>query len=105
MSIGVENKDIIPDSSFSASSFYSAIYMPWYARLGHNRPWATKRNNDSSDYLQIDLGKPFTVCGVKTQGTPYTHMEWVTTFKLMFSLDGKKWETYKQKGNEKVKYG
>ncbi|KXJ16681.1 Lactadherin [Exaiptasia diaphana] len=102
MSIGVENKDIIPDSSFSASSYYSSLYMPWYGRLGQSRPWATKRNNDSSDYLQIDLGKPFTVCGVKTQGTAYTHMEWVTTFKLMFSLDGKKWETYKQKGKEKV---
>lgn len=76
--------------------------MPWYARLGNIKPWASKDNKDPDDYLQIDLGRLYMVCGVRTQGTAYSHLEWVTTFKLRFSLDGLQWVTYKENGKDKV---
>lgn len=104
MSLGVENQDIIPNANMNATSFYSTSYLPYYGRLGSAKPWATKTNNDPNDYLEIDLGRLFKICGVRTQGSAYSHLEWVISYKLQFSSDGLQWKVYQESGKEKVRF-
>ena len=92
--IGVSSPSIIPDSFFRASTVYSSSFQPAYARLNDYRSrWCAQKNdNTPNDWLQIDFGKIFEVCGVATQGTSY---EWIIEFKLSFSCSGDNWESYK----------
>ena len=92
--IGVSSPSIIPDSFFRASTVYSSSFQPAYARLNDYRGrWCAQKNdNTPNDWLQIDFGKIFEVCGVATQGTSY---EWIIEFKLSFSFSGDNWESYK----------
>ena len=77
-----------------ASSTYSDYYLPSYARLHGDRGdgWCALDDDPPNDWLQIDFGKIFEVCGVATQGTSY---EWIIEFKLSFSFSGDNWESYK----------
>ena len=88
----------------TASSYYSSSYKPAYGRLNFNRAdgWCARTPGKSGEWLQVDLGKVFLVCGVATQGdSSYDPSdEWVTDFKLAYSHDGKTWSTYKD-GNRK----
>ncbi|KAL9969150.1 hypothetical protein ACROYT_G021326 [Oculina patagonica] len=106
--VGVANSGIIPDKQMTASSYYSARYKPGYGRLHYNRAdgWCTSTPGKTGEWLQVDLGKLFLVCGVATQGDSIHDgvPEWVTDFKLAYSLDGRTWTTYKDaNGNEVVK--
>ena len=84
----------------TASSFYENDdnYQPAYGRLHGTRGdgWCANERN-GSDWLQVDLGKVFELCGVATQGdvTYDNEDEWVTDFKLSYSSDGNNWESYK----------
>lgn len=73
-----------------------------YGRLKGNRGngWCTKEAATNDDWLQIDLGKRFDVCGVATQGG-ISGNEWVTDFKMSYLSDGRIWTLYKD-GNEDV---
>lgn len=73
-----------------------------YGRLNGNRGngWCTKEADENNDWLQIDLGKRFDVCGVATQGD-INGNEWVTDFKMSYLSDGRMWTPYKD-GNEDV---
>ena len=53
--------------------------------------WSAARYKFSSAWVQIDLGKPTAVGGVVTQGRRNTN-QWVTTFKVGTSTDGKKFD-------------
>ena len=105
-SLGMENKKI-PDVAVTASSTYlpRAGHEPWQARL-NNRPsgsygaWSALENN-TAQYLQIDLGKERVVNEIATQGRPI-YNQWVTSYKLLFSSDGAKWNEYQNNGVLKV---
>ncbi|XP_078353422.1 uncharacterized protein LOC144638115 isoform X2 [Oculina patagonica] len=92
---GVADIAKIPDAKMTASSKYSSNYEPYYGRLNGNRGdgWCSKEASSNNDWLQVDLGKPYTVCGVATQGDRNGN-EWVTAFKLLFSWDGVSWNVY-----------
>ena len=56
----------------------------------------------STAYLQVDLGKGVTLRGLATQGSP-TNDNWVTTFIVKYSGDGKTWHDYQEnQENQKV---
>ena len=97
--IGVASSDAFPDSSFSASSSYSASYAPSKGRLNGNIAWAPNSNSDPNDYLQIDLLYEYVICAVATQGKVN---EWTTKFKLQLSLDGTNFVTYQENNADKV---
>ena len=100
--IGLASNGTIPDSSFSASSYYSAGYIPSNGRLnGNSLSWAPTTNYDPSDYLQIDLLYEYVICGVATQGANGIN-EWTTKYKIRLSTDGTTMVTYQENNVERV---
>ena len=110
--LGMENKEI-PNRAVTASSTWmsSAGCEPWQARLNNVRgpgtfgSWCALQNN-IGEYLQIDLGKERVVNKIATQGRPSydqpSYDQWVTSYKLLFSSNGAKWNEYQNNGAVKV---
>ena len=100
--IGVQDVNKIPDSSMTASSYYSTYYYPYYGRLHGIRGygWAPKTKTDRTDYLQVDLGALHSVCALATQGRRIGG-KWTTQYKVSLSLDEVSWSFYQE--NNKVK--
>ena len=100
--IGLATGGAIPDSSFTASSHYDSRYQPSYARLnGNNRGWAPKTTTNPADFLQVDLLYEYIICAVATQGANGIN-EWTTNYKILLSLDGITFFTYKENNIDKV---
>ncbi|XP_022809858.1 uncharacterized protein LOC111346861 [Stylophora pistillata] len=82
----------IPNSAITASSEWDVNHGPTNARL--NRPsgggktgaWSAKRN-DESQWIQVTFPEITKVTGVAIQGR-YDYNQWVTKFKVSYSLDG-----------------
>ena len=96
----------IPDARITASSFYQAneILPPRAGRL--NKPasaWCSQ-SNQPGEWLKVDLTQKMIVTKIATQGKPVNNMQWVTSYKVSFSQDGRAWEVYKEHGVEKVKW-
>ena len=97
--LGLESGQV-PDTAFSASSVAGSKNGPERARLNKRTDskgsggWAAKENNDSQ-WLQIDLGELVRVTKVATQGRQDAG-HWVTQFSLSYSLDGTHWAEYKE---------
>ncbi|XP_048579478.1 receptor-type tyrosine-protein phosphatase S isoform X6 [Nematostella vectensis] len=98
--VGISNSRVLPDNRFSASTIYDSRYHPYYARLNGSPGWCRK-SSDPKGYLQIDLNAVFVVCAVATQGASYG-TEWVTSYKVQFSMDNQAWSTYRETGTDKV---
>lgn len=91
--VGIADENVIPDNQISASSWHDSDYLPHYGRLHGNRGkgWCAKSNSTNMDWLMIDLGKTFEICGVATQGSVHS---WATDFMLTYSVDGNNWNAY-----------
>ena len=103
-SVGVADRNRIPDARVTASSFHNRDYYPYYGRLHENRrggAWCAKTPSDRTDYLQVDLGTVLYVCAVATQGNKKQSQR-TTTYKVHLSTDGTNWNIYKEKSIEKV---
>ena len=103
-SVGVADRNRIPDARMTASGFHSVRYYPFYGRLQGNRgsgAWCTKTSSDRTDYLQVDLGTVLDVCALATQGNQKGGQR-TTTYKVHMSTDGINWNTYKEQSIEKV---
>ena len=105
--LGMENREI-PNGAVKASSSWGSGAMPWQARLnniktsGNVGAWCTLQNA-IGQYLQIDLGKERVVNKIATQGRPSTvYINWVTSYKLLFSSDEANWNEYQNNGVVKV---
>ena len=98
-SVGVSNSSIIYDQRFSASSSSSSLASN--GRLNGASAWIPSSNNNSNDYLQIDLGSVYVVCAVATQGNPSAN-DWTETYKLKTSLDNMNWQWYQENNAVKV---
>ena len=85
----MENGEI-SDRQITASSQLDASHAPFQGRLnlkatGNQAESWSAGSNDSSQWLQVDLGSPNTkVTGVATQGRN-DPPQWVTKYKLQFS--------------------
>lgn len=99
-SVGISNSDIIRNQRFSASRSVPG-HRPFKGRLNGDSAWETLRKNNVNDYLQIDLGAVYFICGVATQGNPKAN-NWTKTFKLKTSLDNVNWVVYVENDTEKV---
>ncbi|XP_078665994.1 lactadherin-like [Branchiostoma floridae x Branchiostoma belcheri] len=91
--LGMES-GAIPDASITASSI-SDGFEPYHCRLNGVAgvgAWAA-RTNTIGEWLQVDLGEMKTVTGTIIQGRSSAD-QWVTSYKLQYSLDGLNWITY-----------
>ncbi|XP_019619698.1 PREDICTED: lactadherin-like, partial [Branchiostoma belcheri] len=91
--LGMES-GAIPDASITASSI-SVGFEPYHGRLNGVAgvgAWAA-RTNTIGEWLQVDLGEMKTVTGTIIQGRSSAD-QWVTSYKLQYSLDGLNWITY-----------
>ena len=101
----MENREI-PNEAVNASSSSKSGYEPWQARLnniqksGSSGSWSAPQNA-IGEFLQIDLGKERVVNKIATQGRP-SYDQWVTSYKLLFSSNGAKWNEYQNNGVVKV---
>ncbi|XP_078346340.1 uncharacterized protein LOC144631705 isoform X1 [Oculina patagonica] len=102
--LGIQNGDI-PNSDITASSEWDANHGPSNARL--NRPagggktgaWSAKKN-EKGQWIQVNLRQLTRVTEVAIQGRQ-DHAQWVTAFKLSYSLDGNNFQFQEKiyKGN------
>ena len=102
--IGVADRNIIPDCSFSATSIFSWHYAAKGARLNTSGTWEPNSNSNPNDYLQIDLGKVFFICALATQGNARSRgaREWTTEYKISTSIDNNRWTVYPRNSSPKV---
>ncbi|XP_022783225.1 uncharacterized protein LOC111324013 isoform X3 [Stylophora pistillata] len=101
--IGLVDGGKIPDSSFTATSIFNSRYQAQYGRLNKTKAWAPKDENNTFDYLQVDLLYEHIICAVATQGNPkHDVTEWTTHYKIRFSLNDASFDTYKENSNDKV---
>ncbi|XP_078251700.1 EGF-like repeat and discoidin I-like domain-containing protein 3, partial [Rhinoraja longicauda] len=102
----------IQDYQITASNTFRTLNMDMFtwesskARLdkqGKINAWTSGRS-DQSQWLQIDLLIPTKVTGVITQGAKdFGHIQFVGSYKVAYSNDGKKWSIYKDDKQQKDK--
>ena len=98
--VGVSDSSDISDQRFSASSSLSGRSAS-DGRLKGSNAWIPATDNNNNDFLQIDLGSVYFVCGVATQGNPNNDY-WTKTYKIKTSLDNVWGTFYSEGGSEKV---
>ncbi|XP_074612317.1 uncharacterized protein LOC141866677 isoform X1 [Acropora palmata] len=100
--IGITSTLAVPSHRLSASSSRVG-FEPNNARLHGTRAWSPSNDGYPNDFLQVDLQYEFFICAVATQGYPLTSSSfWTTKYKLLFSVNGIDWVTYKENGREKI---
>ena len=60
------------------------------AKIGGNREWCPSAAAAGSEFIQIDLSKPFRVCALETQGH-HTLFWFVSSYQVTYSLNGSTW--------------
>ncbi|KAM4818537.1 coagulation factor VIII isoform 1-T1 [Thomomys bottae] len=85
----------IKDFQITASGHYGQ-WTPNLARLhysGSINAWSTK---EPFSWIKVDLLAPMIIHGIKTQGARQKFSSlYISQFIIMYSLDGKKWWTYR----------
>lgn len=85
----------IQDFQITASGQYGQ-WAPKLARLhysGSINAWSTK---EPFSWIKVDLLTPMIIHGIKTQGARQKLSSlYISQFIIMYSLDGKKWQTYR----------
>jgi len=94
----------LPPGAFSASSVWAnnhVGYRPQNARLNDTSKeanWSAAANN-KDQWIQVDLGSIVKVKAVATQGR-HSWDQWVTAYRIGYSLDGRNWSFYRQDGRD-----
>ena len=97
--VGITSRLAIPGDRLSASSS-RVNFDPDGARLHGDGAWSPSNDVNPNDFLQVDLQYEFFICAVATQG--YRWIFWTTKYRLLFSVNGTDWLTYKENGTDKV---
>ncbi|XP_074611771.1 uncharacterized protein LOC141866210 isoform X4 [Acropora palmata] len=93
-SLGLEDNVLIPDSWLTSSSKLRPDTPAKNGRLNYTAgPSWCALSNDSYPYLEIDLQILHIICAVSTQGNHQAD-QWVKTFSLQSSTDGRAWTNY-----------
>lgn len=102
--VGVADSNIIPNSSLTASSELRAEYGANKARFTSDRAWEPDGTDaNPNDYLQIHLGKVYSICAVATKGNEHSGLdEWTTEYNISTSVDGTTWIWYPDNNNIQV---
>ena len=100
--VGITSSLAIPSHLLSASSSRVG-FEPDKSRLHGDGAWSPIDDTNLDDFLQVDLQYEFFICAVATQGYPLTSSSfWTTKYRLLFSVNGIDWLTYKENGIDKV---
>jgi hypothetical protein len=100
--LGME-RATISDARITASSMWDQKHAPARARLNLKADgvrvgsWSAKVN-DALQWIQVDLGQLTKVTRVATQGRHRDYNQWVTSYSLLYSMDGVSFQNY-NKGN------
>ncbi|XP_044164304.1 uncharacterized protein LOC114948378 [Acropora millepora] len=102
-SLGLENNVLIPDSWLTSSSKLNANTPAKNGRLNYTagQSWCAS-SSDIYPYLEIDLQILHIICAVSTQGNHQAD-QWVKTFSLQSSTDGKTWTNYTEDDQVSIK--
>ncbi len=95
----LEDKQIFPDSSFSASAS-SEGHSASDARISSGSSWCAPVSDDKH-YLQVDLGKLYRLYSVVTYGDS-TSSKWVAKYSVNYTVDLLNWET-RVRNNDRAK--
>ena len=98
--LGAQNWEI-PNTAFTAQSNMGSDYQPFYGRLQkHSNGWCSGRGTSVSEYIQVDIGTMKAVTGVAIQGEGGANDgdNYVTKFKLQYSIDNHDWNYYVETG-------
>ena len=107
MPLGLEDERI-NSGALRASSSYNYNHGPERARLNHARShgrigaWVARYRN-RNQWLQIKLPWLARVKGIATQGRQDAS-QWVTRYRVTYSVLGIRFSAYKELGKFKVKY-
>ena len=88
--IGMETGEF-PDINITASSYIDSN-PPSAARLGSHVAWCPK--NVTNAFLQLDLGVPYHLPAVATQG--HSDGSFVKRYAIMLSRDGGSWVEFEK---------
>ncbi|XP_067026513.1 uncharacterized protein [Acropora muricata] len=100
--VGITSSLAIPRHRLSASSSRVG-FEPDKARLHGDGAWSPGDDSNPNDFVQVDLQYEFFICAVATQGYSRTLRRfWTTKYRLLFSVDGTDWLTYKENGTDKI---
>ena len=100
--VGITSSLAIPRHRLSASSSRVG-FEPDKARLHGDGAWSPGDDSNPNDFVQVDLQYEVFICAVATQGYSRTLRRfWTTKYRLLFSVDGTDWLTYKENGTDKV---
>ncbi|XP_015753444.1 PREDICTED: epithelial discoidin domain-containing receptor 1-like, partial [Acropora digitifera] len=102
-SLGLENNVLIPDIWLTSSSTLNTTTPARNARLNFTEgsSWCASSSDDYA-YLEIDLQILHIICAVSTQGNHQAD-QWVKTFSLQSSTDGKTWTNYTEDDQVSIK--
>lgn len=96
LDLEVDNSAVIPDSSFTASS-WKCMSTPSLANVAAGRKcYAAWCGSGSLTWLQIDAKHKRVLAFMSTKGPTFGNP--VTSFYLTYSLDGTNWQNYTQGG-------
>ena len=95
MAFGVESGKI-SNSQITSSTAYHPRVAAVQGRLNGAASWSARVKN-RNQWIQIDLGRDEVVTAIATQGRANAN-QWVTSYYVSYSLDGKVFFSYKTKG-------
>ena len=90
----------LPNARITSSSAYNGRYTAPNGRLHKPFCWIARHNNHNQ-WLKVDFGRTTTIQKIVTQGRRDAN-QWVTRYKLTYSLDTLHWATYRQRSQDKV---
>ncbi|XP_028403857.1 mucin-2-like isoform X2 [Dendronephthya gigantea] len=105
--LGVEAKGAISDKNFSSSSVHSnnPYWRASEGRLNETHHefgagvWCAA-DHDKTPWLSVRLLESALITRVATQGSPLIYAQRTKSYKLSYSIDGKKWIVYQENGTE-----
>lgn len=103
--IGMESGKI-SDENIVASSWQEPFhaFRPEKGRLQKDDGvWCpnTLGEVDKGYYLQVEFPGRYNICAVATQGSPLYDTDWVTKYRLQYSMDGQNFTFYTENGEVK----
>lgn len=96
----------IPNRAFTASTKWDTYHRANRARLNtvankrYRGAWSARKNN-RRQWIQVRLGRKTRITGVVTQGRQDAN-QWVTSYKLSYSSNGRTFRPYRENGRVKV---
>ena len=103
--VGLEDGKI-RNRAFTASSKWDRYHRADRARLNsvankrYRGAWSARKNN-KRQWIQVKLGQKTRITGVVTQGRQDAN-QWVTSYSISYSLNGRTFRPYSENGRVKV---